>query len=120
MLLSPPVDVGGVPPWPVPRLPSGGMVLSWCYRGTGVLLACYRSGTGMARQERSLIALSMPEAKHQRGRSLTVGPAIGFGAEIFFNRAILASRRYPPLKMRNFVGILLNFRVSSRFVPIRA
>ncbi len=41
------------------------------------------------------------------------GGASGFGAEIFFNREILASRRYPPLKMRNFVGILLNFRGSS-------
>ncbi len=38
------------------------------------------------------------------------GGAAGFGAEIFFNREIYASRRYPPLKMRNFVGILWNFR----------
>ncbi len=82
MLLSPPVDVGGGgPPLAGPTPPVGGdgttVVLSWCYRDTIVLLACYRSGTGMTRQERSLIALSMPEAKHQRGHRLTVGSAAG-------------------------------------------
>ncbi len=40
-------------------------------------------------------------------------PATGFGAEIFFNREIYASRRGVPLKMRNIVGILLNFRGSA-------
>ena len=83
MLLSPPVNVGGGTPWPVPRLPSGGMVRSWCYRDTIVLLACYRSGTGMARQERSLMASSMRGAKHQGEHRLAVAPAIGFGAAIF-------------------------------------
>jgi len=47
-------------------------------------------------------------------------PAAGFGVEIFFNREIYApvwrsmnvarSRRGVPLKKRNIVGILLNFR----------
>ncbi len=35
--------------------------------------------------------------------------ATGFGAEIFFNRQIYASRRGVSLKKWNFVGILLNF-----------
>ena len=141
MLLSPPVDVGGgVPPCAVSRLPSGGMVLSWCYRDTIVLLACYRSGTGMARQERSLMASSMPGAKHQRGHSLTVGSAASFGADIFFHREILApvrrlqsrpesrhrrgsmsvdgSRRGVPLKMGNFVRVLSNF--APKAVPVGA
>ncbi len=37
------------------------------------------------------------------------GGASGFGAEIFLNRAIFASRRGVPLKMRNFVQVLSNF-----------
>ncbi len=36
------------------------------------------------------------------------GGATGFGAEIFFNRAIYASHRGVPLKMGNFVGVLSN------------
>ena len=52
-------------------------------------------------------------------RSGAIGGAASFGAEIFFNRAIYASRRYPPLKMRNFVRVLLNFApvLASSFAP---
>ena len=39
-----------------------------------LVLACYRSDTGMIRQERSLMAFSMQGTKHQRGRRLAVGP----------------------------------------------
>jgi len=44
---------------------------------------------------------------------------IGFGAEIFFYMEIYASRRGVPLKMPNFVGILLNFAsvLASHFAP---
>ncbi len=109
MLLSPHVNVGGYP--------SGRYHASrregWCHRDTGVILACYRTDAEMTRQERSLIALSMQGAKHQRGHRLTVGPEGTarrglssyvmdpegrFGAEIFFNREIYVPRRAIPLK----------------------
>ena len=79
MLLSPPENVGGVPPLQYHALRRG----PWYYRGAIVLLPCYRSGTGMARQERFLMASSMRGAKHQGGHRLTVGPASRFGAAIF-------------------------------------
>ena len=125
MLLSPPVNVGV---YPLGRYHASRLE-GWCHRDTGVILACYRTDAEMTRQERSLIALSMPGAKQQRGHRLTVGPEGtarrgpssdfmnpegGFGAEIFFNREIYASRRGVPLRKRNIVGILLNFKVSSR------
>jgi len=102
----------------------------------------------MARQECSLIALSMPGAEHQRGHRLTVGPEDparrgpgsdimapegaarrgsgsdimapegGFRAEIFFNREIYTSRRGIPLKMGNFVRVLSNF--APKALPVRA
>ena len=102
----------------------------------------------MARQECSLIALSMPGAEHQRGHRPTVGPEDparrgpgsdimapegaarrgsgsdimapegGFRAEIFFNREIYTSRRGIPLKMGNFVRVLSNF--APKALPVRA
>ncbi len=44
------------------------------------------------------------------------GGAAGFGADIFFNRVIFASRRGVPLKMGNFVRVLSNF-APSPIVP---
>jgi len=44
------------------------VVLSWYCRDTVVLLSWYWRATEMAPQERSLIALGLPGAKHQRGR----------------------------------------------------
>ncbi len=97
MLLSPPVSVGGVPPCGATP-PVGGrgaiVVLSWC-----------RNDAEMTRQER----YSIKYAGAQRGLHLTVAPEGGFGAEIFFNREIFASRRRVPLKKRNIVEILLSF-----------
>ena len=45
-------------------------------------------------------------------------PAAGFGAKSFFYREIYASRRGVPLKMRNFVGILLNFGTSVQQLAV--
>ncbi len=107
MLLLPPVKVGGGTP---PGRYYASRREGWCYRGTIVVLACYRTDAEMTRQERSLSALSMPGAKQQRGRRLTVCPEGGLGAEILLDRAIYASRRGVPLKKRNFVRVLSNFR----------
>ncbi len=47
------------------------------------------------------------------------GGAAGFGADIFLNRAIYASRRGVPLKKRNFVRVLSNFApvLAAPFAP---
>ncbi len=93
----------------------------------------------MARQECSLIALSMPGAEHQRGHRLTVGsedparrgpgsdvmaPEGGFRAEIFFNREIYAPvRRLPSRpKSRHRRGQRrgsINVDGSRRGVPLK-
>ncbi len=121
MLLLPPVKVGGVPP-PGTTLSVGDrgtiVVLSWCYRGTSVVLACYRTDAEMTRQERSLSALSMPGAKQQRGRRLTVGPEGGFGAETF-KQGDLCPSSGKNFKMQNFGGVLSNFAlvIAPPFAP---
>ncbi len=114
MLLLPPVNVGGVPPGAVPRSPSGTVVLSWCYRGTIVVLACYRIDAEMTRQERSLSALSMQGAKQQRGRRLTVGPeslrpSSHFSIFIFQFSFCIRPSSGKNLKMGDFGRVLSNF-----------
>jgi len=100
------------------------VVPSWYHRGAIMVLACYRNATGMIRQGRSLLVSSMWGAEHPRAPRLAVGyggaarrglisdvidPEGRFGAEMFFNREIFASRRGVPLKKRNIVEILLSF-----------
>ncbi len=104
MLLPPPVNVGGYPPGRYHASRREG----WYYRGTIVVLAWYWRATEMGQQERSLIALSVPGAKQQRGHRLTLGSEGGLGAAIFQQGALRLSSG-KNFRMVNFGWILSNF-----------
>ncbi len=88
----------------------------WYYRGTIVVLACYRIDAEMTRQERSLSALSMQGAKQQRGRRLTVGPESLRPSSHFSIFNFQFSFCIRPSSGKNFK--MLNFgRVLSNFAP---
>ncbi len=90
----------------------------WYYRGAIVILAWYRTDTEMTPQERSLIALSMPGAKHQRGHRLTVCSEGGFVAAVF-RQGDLRLSSGKALKKTNSVRVLSNFAlvIAPPFAP---